>query len=84
MKVHRRQWPLGIVSDYSRVFNFSEGLACVEVNREYGFIDKAGSLAIPAIYDGAKPLKKRDQWEVGFDHVGCKIESECQDMIHGV
>jgi hypothetical protein len=58
VKVHRRQWPLGIVSDYSRVFNFSEGLACVELNREYGFIDKAGSLAIPAIYDDAKAFKE--------------------------
>lgn len=37
--------------DFAR--NFSDGLACVELNNRYGFIDKTGKIIIPCIYKGA-------------------------------
>ena len=38
---------------YNYASDFYEGLACVELNGKYGFIDKSGSIAIPLEYDDA-------------------------------
>lgn len=36
---------------YDYLWNFSEGLASVELNGKWGFIDKTGKEVIPFIYD---------------------------------
>lgn len=38
---------------YDEAFNFSEGLACVEVGEKCGYINKVGEMVIPLIYDTA-------------------------------
>jgi len=38
---------------YDGAFSFSEGLAAVELNGKYGFIDKKGNLVIQPVYDNA-------------------------------
>ena len=38
---------------YDDAWDFSEGLAWVEVNEKYGFIDKSGKVVIPIKYDDA-------------------------------
>lgn len=44
------------LDDNSRGGNFSEGLAAVEIGGKWGFIDKSGALAIPAIYYDVGPF----------------------------
>ena len=39
-----------IPARYDRAGNFSEGLASVEINGKWGFIDKSGNMVIPARY----------------------------------
>ncbi|MBL0357366.1 MAG: WG repeat-containing protein [Chitinophagaceae bacterium] len=39
---------------YDKVYNYSEGLACVTLNDKSGFIDKAGKEVIPLIYNDVK------------------------------
>lgn len=48
---------------------FHEGLAWVEVDRKYGYIDKTGEIVIPAVYDeavdfseGLAPVKQNGKW----------------------
>ena len=36
---------------YDYVGEYSEGLASVEINGKYGFIDKSGTKVIPCMYD---------------------------------
>jgi hypothetical protein len=36
---------------YTQVGDFSEGLAAMELNGKYGFIDESGAEVIPLIYD---------------------------------
>jgi hypothetical protein len=38
---------------YDEIGPFSEGLAPVEVNGKWGFIDTKGNMVIPAVYDSA-------------------------------
>ena len=42
-----------IPANYDRAWNFSEGLAVVEVDGKRGFIDTTGKMAIPAGFDVA-------------------------------
>lgn len=39
---------------YDKVYNYSEGLACVTLNDKSGFVDKTGKTVIPLIYDNVK------------------------------
>ena len=45
-----------IPAKYDYAWPFSEGLARVEINGKYGFIDKTDSMVIPAKYDYAWPF----------------------------
>lgn len=42
-----------VITSYGILFGFSEGLAMVQINDKWGFIDHAGKLVIPARYDSA-------------------------------
>ncbi len=43
-----------IPAQYDRAYIFSEGLARVEINDKYGFINKTGKVVIPLKYDDAE------------------------------
>ena len=43
---------------YDEVFDFSEGLAAVKLNKKFGYIDKTGKEVIPFIYKDAFPLSE--------------------------
>lgn len=42
-----------LITNYGIGFGFSEGLAMVQVNDKWGFIDRTGKLVIPTRYDSA-------------------------------
>ena len=42
-----------IQSVYDWAWDFSQSLACVEVNDKWGYIDTKGNIVIPAVYDDA-------------------------------
>ena len=42
---------------YDEASPFSEGLACVAINKKYGFINKEGKVVIPLEYDLAYPFR---------------------------
>ncbi|WP_348636644.1 WG repeat-containing protein, partial [Campylobacter lari] len=46
-----KQGNLVIEAKYDDIYDFSEGLARVELNGKWGFIDKQGNLVIEAKYD---------------------------------
>jgi hypothetical protein len=43
--------------EYGQVNNFAEGLACVEKNGKFGFINKEGKELVKCQYEAAKPFK---------------------------
>lgn len=43
---------------YDEAYNFSEGLAGVEIGEKVGFINTAGEMVIPAIYDSVTSFKE--------------------------
>lgn len=54
---------------YDRVNSFSEGLAPVKLKGKWGYIDRNGTLIIPAQYDdaggfseGLAPVKQKGKW----------------------
>lgn len=55
--------------DYDEVWDFSEGLAVVELDDRWGFIDTTGTVVIPLQYDevwhfseGLAKVKKNNKW----------------------
>ena len=53
---------------YNHVYRFSEGLAAVELNGKWGYIDKTGKEVIPCKYDGA--YKFSDGLAVVYIYIG--------------
>lgn len=58
-----------VVGNYDRVYNFHEGLARVEKENKYGYIDKNGKEVVPCIYnfggdfsEGFANVKKDEKW----------------------
>lgn len=54
---------------YDEVYIFQEGLALVQQNGKYGYIDRTGTLIIPTQYDyagafseGLAPVKQKGKW----------------------
>ena len=43
---------------YDEAWLFQEGLAPVELNGKWGFIDKTGKLIVPPMYDEAWPFQE--------------------------
>ncbi len=71
-----------------KIYDFSDGLACVELNNKYGFIDKAGNEVIPIKYDyarsfedGISRVELNSKW--GFiDKTGREITPIIYDEIY--
>jgi len=61
MKVSGQEYPTvikwHIEPQYFSVSNFSEGLAGVNINNKFGYIDKTNNLIIPAKFDGISAFK---------------------------
>nr|WP_314602837.1 WG repeat-containing protein [uncultured Capnocytophaga sp.] len=76
------------LSKYDYAYDFSEGLACVRLNNEYGFIDGKGKDVVPFIYDyaddfseGLARVKLNNKW--GFiDKTGKEAISFKYDYAH--
>ena len=51
-----KEW-VEILEKYDEFSDFSEGLALVELNSKYGFINKSGDLVVPCKYDSAHDYK---------------------------
>ncbi len=58
------------VNDTMLINNFSDGLAAVQSNRKYGFIDKTGKVVVPFIYDGATDFSNGMTWVVKDNKLG--------------
>ncbi|MEG1791456.1 MAG: WG repeat-containing protein [Clostridia bacterium] len=54
---------------FDEVFNFKEGLACVEVNELFGFINPSGEYVIEPMYDCAMSFS--EGFAVIFEHEKC-------------
>ena len=62
--------------NFEYVWNFSEGLACVEVDGKWGYIDKSGKQVIKCQYDGAGDFRDGLAWVcVGNKYTLLKIEN---------
>jgi hypothetical protein len=51
-------------------YDFKEGLAAVELNGKWGYVDSSGQLAIPYIYDWATPFSEGLAWIKTGDNWG--------------
>ena len=49
---------ISVKKKYNNIFDFSEGLASVELNGKWGFINKTGKEVIPLKYDDAYPFSE--------------------------
>jgi len=64
---------------YSHIWNFSEGLAPVERNEKFGFIDKTGKEVVPCIYDSVRhfneglALIRKDGKRGYIDKMGAQV-----------
>lgn len=52
----RKDGEIEIPPQYTFAFPFSEGLACVELNGKFGYIDIKGKVVIPFKFDEASPF----------------------------
>ena len=57
---------LAIPAQYDSAYSFREGLAVIEQNGKYGFIDRTGTIVISTQYDDAHSFKN-NQAKVKLD-----------------
>ena len=55
--VHTMNGEFIIAAKYDLAFPFSDGLACINIDDKYGYIDKTGKVVIDRIYESAWPFK---------------------------
>ena len=72
---------------YDDARSFSEGLARVEQNGKYGFINIKGEVVVPCIYDrvgsfseGFAKVRKDGKWSI-INTKGKVIVAECSESI---
>ncbi|EGK7513750.1 WG repeat-containing protein [Campylobacter lari] len=69
-----KQGNLVLEAKYDDIYDFSEGLARVELNGKWGFIDKQGNLVIETEYDVVSDLIKG----AGYDYIGFEdVDENC-------